>query len=374
VCDLLGLDLPIFAFSHCRDVVAEVSRAGGLGVLGAVAFSPEQLAIELAWIDERVGARPYGVDVIVPASYVGRDEGGLSKEGAAALIPEGHVAFLDGLLDRYGVPPLPEGRRRPGRGLLSWSAKAADDLLEVIWQHPKVRLVAHALGPAPERLVTAAHERGVLVAGMAGNVAHATRQVAAGVDLVVAQGSEAGGHTGVISTMVLVPQVVDAVAPTPVLAAGGIADGRQIAAAVALGAQGAWCGSVWLTTDEAETHPVVKEKYLAASSSDTVRSRAKTGKPARQLRSAWTDEWEAPATPEPLPLPLQSVLVADAEVRIARSAGSSDGARRLITSFVGQVVGQLNETRSTRQAVLDLVEGYIDAATRLGETVRDPDS
>src|SRR5438477_28876 len=173
ICDLLGIEFPIIAFSHCRDVVAAVSRAGGMGVLGAVAFSPAQLEVELSWLDEHVGGRPYGVDVLLP-------------------------------------------------------------------------------------------------------------QRVAGVGLVVAQGYEAGGHTGEIGTMVLVPEVVDAVAPTPVLAAGGIGNGRQIAAALALGAQGVWCGSVWLTTHEAETHPVVREKMLRASSSDTVRTRATTGKPARQ--------------------------------------------------------------------------------------------
>jgi len=230
--------------------------------------------------------------------------------------------------------------------------------------------VANALGPAPEHLVQAAHARGVVVAGLVGRVDQALRQRQAGVDLVVAQGYEAGGHTGEISTMVLVPQVVDAVAPVPVLAAGGIADGRQVAAAMALGAQGVWCGSVWLTTQEAETHPVVKEKFLAASSADTVRSRAKTGKPARQLRSAWTDEWERPDTPDPLPMPLQSALVAEAEARIARSAAKSEGARALINYFVGQAVGQLNQVKPAGQVVLEMVEGYVAAAEALAQSLK----
>jgi len=208
-----------------------------------------------------------------------------------------------------------------------------------------------------------------VVAGLVGKVEHARRQKAAGVDLIIAQGYEAGGHTGEIGTMVLVPQVVDAVVPVPVLAAGGIADGRQVAAALALGAQGVWAGSVWLTTDEAETHPVVKEKFLAATSGDTVRSRSKTGKPARQLRSAWTDEWERPDTPDPLPMPLQSALVGDAELRIARTAASSDGARELINYFVGQAVGQMNKSKPAAAVLMDMVDSYIEAATRLGETV-----
>jgi NAD(P)H-dependent flavin oxidoreductase YrpB (nitropropane dioxygenase family) len=371
VCDLFGIEFPIFAFSHCRDVVAAVSRAGGFGVLGAVAYSPEHLDVALQWLDDHVGDRPYGVDVIVPARYVGDAAGGLRSGQVEALIPDEQREFVESILERYGVPPMPdEERSRPGEDrAMPFSSQSAHELLDVVWKHPKVRLVANALGPAPDYLVEEAHSRGVLVAGLVGKSEHARRQKDAGVDLVIAQGAEAGGHTGEIGTMVLVPQVVDAVAPLPVLAAGGIADGRQVAAALALGASGVWCGSVWLTTDEAETHPVVKEKFLAATSADTVRSRSKTGKPARQLRSAWTEEWDRADTPDPLGMPLQSALVARAEARIARSAASSEGARQLINYFVGQAVGQMNQAKPAAQVVMDMVEGYIDAATRLGSTV-----
>ncbi len=368
-CDLLGMEFPIFAFSHCRDVVAAVSKAGGFGVLGAVAYSPDHLDIALNWIDEHVGDRPYGVDVIVPAKYVGDEAGGLTTTQAVGLIPEEHRRFVDELLDKYEVPGLQEERGRTGERPMPFSRESTKELLEVVWKHPKVKFIANALGPAPEYLVEEAHARGLVVGGLVGKVEHAKRQQEAGVDLIIAQGYEAGGHTGEIATMVLVPQVVDAVAPVPVLAAGGIADGRQVAAALALGAEGVWCGSVWLTTDEAETHPVVKEKFLKATSADTLRSRAKTGKPARQLRSAWTDEWEDPANPKPLPMPLQGALIAEAELRIARSAGSNDGARELINYFVGQAVGQMNKPKPAGQVVLDMVEGYIDAATRLGSSV-----
>ena len=371
VCDLFGTEFPIFAFSHCRDVVAAVSRAGGLGVLGAVAYSPDELEVALGWLDDHVGDRPYGVDVIVPARYVGDAAGGLRSSEVASLIPEEHRAFVEDILDRYGVAALPDEDRREGPGdrPMPFSSQSAHDLLEVVWGHPKVRLIANALGPAPDYLVEEAHARGVMVAGLVGKVQHARRQKDAGVDMVIAQGSEAGGHTGEIGTMVLVPQIVDAVEPIPVLAAGGIADGRQVAAALALGASGVWCGSVWLTTDEAETHPVVKEKFLAATSADTVRSRSKTGKPARQLRSAWTEEWDRPDTPDPLGMPLQSALVARAEARIARSAASSEGARDLINYFVGQAVGQMNVAKPAAQVVMDLVEGYIAAASRLAESL-----
>jgi NAD(P)H-dependent flavin oxidoreductase YrpB (nitropropane dioxygenase family) len=373
LCDQFGIEFPIFAFSHCRDVVAAVTRAGGFGVLGAVAFTPEQLEVELDWIDDHVGDRPYGVDIIVPAKYTGVEQGGMTRAEVAAMIPDEHRRFLDELLSRYGVDELSADdgstNGRGGDDLMGMSHESGHRLLEVVWAHPKVKLAANALGPAPDFLVTEAHQRGVMVAGLAGTVVHAERQRTAGVDLVIAQGSEAGGHTGEIGTMVLVPQVVDAIAPTPVLAAGGIADGRQIAAALALGAQGVWCGSVWLTTQEAETHPVVKEKFLAATSADTLRSRSKTGKPARQLRSSWTDEWADPANPEPLGMPLQMVLVGEAEQRIARTAASNEGSRRLINYFVGQAVGMMNETKPATAVVFDLVDQYLDAAARIAATI-----
>jgi NAD(P)H-dependent flavin oxidoreductase YrpB (nitropropane dioxygenase family) len=250
-------------------------------------------------------------------------------------------------------------------GMLEVSPRGAGALLDVALAH-RPRLVASALGPAPGFLVNAAHQQGALVAALVGTRRHAERQRAAGVDLIVAQGCEAGGHTGEIGTMVLVPEVVDAVAPLPVLAAGGIGGGRQIAAALALGAQGVWCGSVWLTTHEAETHPVVREKMLRASSSDTVRTRATTGKPARQLRTAWTDEWDDPGHPDPLPMPLHTMLTAEAQTRVERAAGSpGSGAEQLITYFVGQVVGSMNRVRPAGQVVHDMVVEYLETTARL---------
>lgn len=371
VCDTLGVEFPILAFSHCRDVVAAVSRTGGLGVLGAVNFTPERLEQELDWIEANAGGRPYGVDLLVPATYVGVEEGGLEGRDLVSMIPDEHRRFVNGLLERYGVPPLPEDDRlSETAGLLSWSHKGAQPLLDVALSRPGIRLIANALGPAPDFMVQAAHERDVPVAGLVGKRVHAERQVAAGVDVIVAQGYEAGGHTGEVATMVLVPEVVDVVGDTPVLAAGGIATGRQVAAAMALGAQGVWCGSVWLTTEEAETHPVVKDKFLAATSSDTVRSRASTGKPARQLRSAWTEAWDDPANPDPLPMPLHGMLIAEAQARMARSAAGNEGARQLVNYFVGQAVGQMNQVKPASQVVLDMVEEFIEAAERVGGLVK----
>jgi NAD(P)H-dependent flavin oxidoreductase YrpB (nitropropane dioxygenase family) len=368
VCDVFGIDVPLFAFSHCRDVVAAVSRAGGLGVLGALAFTPEQLEVELRWLDEHAAGRPYGVDVVMPASYAGADlDGSDLAAQLEAMIPEGHRRYVEEVLARHGVPPLPEGAARP-RGLLGWTSGGARSQVEVALAHP-IALLASALGPPPPDIVAEAHGRGVPVAALVGDVSQARRQVAAGVDLVVAQGTEAGGHTGEISTMVLVPDVVDAVSPIPVLAAGGIGDGRQVAAALALGAQGVWTGSIWLTVAESDLSPVVRDKLLAAGPRDTVRSRSLTGKPARQLRTAWTDAWDDPAGPGTLPMPLQFLLTAEAQHRIGRSENAE-----LAGTPVGQIVGRMNSVRATRDVVFDLVEGAARTIERLHQELATADA
>lgn len=367
VCEMFGIEFPILAFTHCRDVVAAVTKAGGLGVLGAAGVTPDQLDIDLRWIRDEVGDRPFGVDVIVPAKYEGKDEGGLGWTQLSDMIPQAHRDFLEDLLRRYDVPPLPEapatgrGSNRPA----PMTMNQASGLLDVAFAHP-ISLIANALGPPPREMLERAGELGVKVAALAGKKSHAVRHVAAGVDLIIAQGYEAGGHTGEIGTMVLVPEIVDAVAPVPVLAAGGIGRGRQLAAALALGAEGVWCGSVWLTTEEAETHPTVKQKFLAAGSSDTLRSRSRTGKPARQLRSAWTDEWEGPNSPGPLGMPLQPVLIDEASRRVDRAAHDPNSkAAQLANYFVGQIVGEMNQVKPTRRVVLEMVEEFIDAMQRV---------
>src|SRR4051812_35776296 len=371
VCEMLGIEFPILAFSHCRDVVAAVTNAGGFGVLGAVAHTPEQLEIDLGWIEAEVKGKPYGLDLLLPQKYAGADEGGLDREAVRSLLPPEQQQFVDDILKRYEVPPLTDDVVRRGGGLNNVAPSGYEPLLDVTFAH-HVKLVASALGPPPPALIERAHAQDVLVAALAGKAAHAVRHKAAGADLIVAQGTEAGGHTGEVSTMVLIPEVVDQVAPTPVIAAGGIGNGRQIAAAMALGAEGVWCGSVWLTTEEAETHPVVKQKFLAATSSDTVRSRSLTGKPARMLRSSWTDEWAREDTPDPLGMPLQTALVAEAQFRIQRSAHTSgSGAEQLANYFVGQVVGALDRVKPARQVVLEMVDEYIDATKALEQTMED---
>ena len=371
VCEMLGVDVPILAFTHCRDVVAAVTKAGGFGVLGAAGHTPEQLDIDLQWIREEVGDKPFGVDIIVPAKYEGSAEGGKSLSDLNEMIPQGHRDFVDDMMERYAVPPLPKDDGREGRGGLPVDSEPpmtyaqAVPLMDVAFSHP-IKLIVNALGPPPPDMIERAHANDVLVGALAGKKSHAVRHVAAGVDIIIAQGHEAGGHTGDIGTMVLVPEIVDAVAPTPVLAAGGIGSGRQVAASLALGAQGVWCGSVWLTTQEAETHPVVKEKFLTATSSDTLRSRSRTGKPARQLRSAWTDEWEGDTSPGTLPMPLQPMLIAHASRRVDRAATNPEnrGAVELANYFVGQIVGSMNESISATRVVEDMITEYLDVMDR----------
>ena len=360
----LGLEFPIFAFTHCRDVAAAVSKAGGLGVLGVAGHSPKNLEAELAWIEREVDGKPYGVDLLLPSKFAGSDRGGFEAGELDARIPEGHRQFLDELLERHGVPKLPPDAKVAPEFSVGYEQQR--EVIELVFRHP-IALIASALGPPPPWMIERGREQGIKVAALAGTVEHAWRHVEAGVDLVVAQGYEAGGHTGTVSTMVLVPVVVDAVSPVPVLAAGGIGNGRQMAASLALGAQGVWCGSLWLTTEEAETDPVVKQKFLSATSSDTVRSRSLTGKPARQLRSAWTEAWEDPDNPDPLPMPLQPRLVREARARIQRTSHNHEGSAQLANYFVGQIVGSLDQVKSVRSVIEELVGEYVDTMERLDD-------
>ncbi len=376
ICEMLGIEFPIFAFTHCRDVAAAVSRAGGMGVLGALAFTPEQLEIELSWIDEHCGGRPYGVDVVMPVRTADRDAGLHDTRDLArqlySMIDQEHWDYAEKILADHGVPPLAdegdpgaEGGGLVGEGVLGWTEASGTPLIDVALAHP-IALLASALGPPPREAIERAHEQGVRVAALIGRVEQALRDVQQGVDIIIAQGYEAGGHTGEVATMVLVPDVVDAVAPVPVLAAGGIGTGRQMAAAMALGAQGVWTGSIWLTVTEANTSDIAMDKLLHARSTDTVRSRALTGKPARQLRTAWTEAWEAPESPGTLPMPLQFILNSKAMRRIQRS-----GNRDLTGMPVGQIVSRMNEVRPSREVIYSMVEEYIETMTRLSSGLRD---
>ena len=368
ICEQFGIDFPLFAFSHCRDVVAAVTNAGGFGVLGATALTPDLLDQQLSWIDDHVGGKPYGLDLIVPATFEGKGEN-LSSGQLGDRIPEGHRQYIAELLAAHGIPP--EEKIRLGASFLS--GNTGRDLLEVAMSHP-IKLIANALGVPPDYMVDAGKERGIPVAALVGAKEHAAKQVAAGVDLIVAQGTEAGGHCGEVTTMVLIPEVIEAIdGAVPVLAAGGIVTGRQMAAAVAMGADGAWTGSVWLTTEEAETSPHTVKKFLAATSRDTVRSAGRTGKPARQLASDWTAAW-APndGGRKPLPLPLQSMLAEPVLWRVdALAAQGHPGAQALATYFVGQGVGLMNKVKPAREVVREFIEDYLAATERLSNSLPD---
>ncbi|MCP4907627.1 MAG: nitronate monooxygenase [bacterium] len=360
----LGIEYPIFAFSHCRDVVVEVSKAGGLGVLGAGFFSHEELKRELDWIDTHIGGRPYGVDVVIPQAYEGRDEGLTAnelEEKLWSMIPPKHLKFTEKLLQDHGVPKW-EDDSRPG--LFGWTLETALPCVEEALTHPGCKLIANALGTPPADVIKKVKSSGRLVGALCGNKKQALAHKAAGLDFIVAQGGEGGGHTGEIGSIVLWPEIVDAVSPLPVLAAGGVASGRQMLAAMSLGAAGIWTGSLWLTVEEANAQPAQKESFLRAASGDTVRSRAWTGKSARVLRNAWTEAWDAEDTLPTLKLPLHALLAADAirrTERCAREAGTQDVAMNIC----GQVIGQINEVESCRGVILRLLSEYVDALEQI---------
>jgi NAD(P)H-dependent flavin oxidoreductase YrpB (nitropropane dioxygenase family) len=371
ICDRFGIEFPLFAFSHCRDVVAAVTNAGGFGVLGGTAFTPAQLEQELTWIDGEVRGKPYGVDIIVPAKFEGKGES-LSTGQLVDRIPAEYRTFVTELLAAHDIPI----DDRPRHGGSNLSGDTGEQLLDVSLKHP-IKMMANALGVPPAYMIEAGASSGVPVAALVGAKEHAIKQVDAGVDVIIAQGTEAGGHCGEVSTLVLVPEVLEALQahPTgkdvPVLAAGGIVTGRQMAACVAMGAAGAWTGSVWLTTEEAETAPHTVQKMLAASSRDTVRSRGRTGKPARQLVSDWTDAWQ-PDKKQALPLPLQNMLVEPVLRRVDKLAAQGHpGAQALATYFVGQGVGLMNKVKPARDVVLEFIEDYVAAAERLGASLQD---
>ncbi|WP_327358569.1 nitronate monooxygenase [Streptomyces sp. NBC_01304] len=352
----LGVEHAIFGFTPFPAVAAAITRAGGFGVLGAVRYTaPDDLKRDLDWMQEHTDGKPYGLDVVMPAKKVE----GVSEADVEAMIPAGHREFVRETLAKHNVPELPEGEASGWR-ITGWMEQVARNQLDVAFDYP-IKLLANALGSPPADVIERAHAQNVLVAALAGSARHARKHAEAGIDIVVAQGYEAGGHTGEIASMVLTPEAVEAVAPLPVLAAGGIGSGEQVAAAMALGAQGVWTGSIWLTTTEADMHSrALTQKLLAAGSGDTVRSRALTGKPARQLRTEWTDAWDDPSGPGTLPMPLQGLLVAEAVSRIQKYEVDP-----LLGTPVGQIVGKMNEELSVQQVFDKLTSGFERAIDRI---------
>ena len=369
ICELLDIEFPLVAFTHCRDVVVAVSRAGGCGVLGAVGMSPEQLEKELKWIDDHIDGKPYGVDVLIPNKMVDQSEK-FDAEKLKSMIPQEYADYRADILENHDIEASELRTIDTAGSSFAQNTKAdgAKALLDVAFSHP-IKLIANALGVPPDWMLEMGKENDVKVAALLGTAQHAINQVKAGVDILVVSGTEAGGHCGSVSTMVLIPEVHKAIQPygdVPILAAGGIVTGQQMAAAMAMGASGAWCGSVWLTTVESEVPPVIKEKMVAANSSQTVRSRSRTGKHSRQLVSPWTEAWESDKAPDPLPMPLQPMVAEPALQKVNKLAeGGHAGARDLSTYWVGQGVGLMNASISASDVVQEFKEDFISAYERL---------
>ncbi len=343
VCDTFGIDTPVFGFAHDIATVAAICRSGGLGVYGATRRFPHEIRAELAEIRSLVGDRPFGVDLVLPPGMPEHN----SREAIEAHIPDAHRQFVRGIIDRYDVPE-PSGPGMRTRFIRSTEIEA--EQLEAVFESD-VDLFACGIG-APRAAVDRAHELGKSTAALIGSPRHVPRALDAGVDLIVAQGYDAGAHTGPIGTFTLVPQIVDLAGDVPVLAAGGVATGRHVAAALAMGAQGVWLGTAWLTSTEHTGHmqPALVDKLLAATSADTVVTRSESGKTFRQIRSAWSDEWEAEGAPSPLKMPYQDVLVGD-----LLGAIDEHGVAPLLHSGAGQGIGYATEIRPVAEIMAGLV-------------------
>ncbi len=363
LCEMFGIEVPLFAFTHCRDVVVEVSKAGGMGVLGAAAKLPEELEQDLKWIDDHIGGKPYGVDLVMP-NKAEKIHPEMMKD-LHKLVSEPYWAFVDKILGD-SIPRLPDNDDTKGEAferMLTPGGLAA--LLETAHRHP-IKFLVNALGVPPKEVIDRAHVRGIKVGALTGAPKHAVAQKEAGVDVVIACGTEAGGHTGTVTSLVLWPQVVDAVAPLPVLAGGGVGRGRQFAAAMALGAQGVWCGSVWLGTRESECSREMQERFFKARSEDAVITKAISGKTTRMLRSKYTEAWVQPGAPQTLPFPLQIIVASEAQARINRAR-----ALDYMTFPVGQIVGDMRALRSSRDVVRGMLAEFADTIEKLGELIKE---
>jgi len=347
----LGIAQPVFGFTHDPAVVAAICRAGGFGVLGATRHTPEEIEHELAWIRQQVGHRPFGVNLVLPTGMPETND----RAAIEAQLPEAHKAFVREIEQKYGVPPA---TRAGMRSRFVRSEEVAQRQLEVIMRSD-VNLLACGIG-SPTDVIERAKASGKLVLALVGSPKHARSALAKPIDILVAQGYDAGAHTGTIGTFSLVPQIVDMAGDIPVLAAGGVATGRHLLAALAMGAQGVWMGTAWLTTAEYRMHDALRQKLLAAGSDDTVISRADSGKTLRQIRSAWSDEWAAPEAPKPLKMPLQDILVGD-----LLGAIDEHEVTALMHYPAGQSIAYFNEVRSVAQVMQEIVEEACAGLDRL---------
>ncbi|MGX5831808.1 nitronate monooxygenase [Mesorhizobium sp. 43Arga] len=357
----LGIDLPIFAFSHCRDVVAEVTKAGGMGSLGAAWMTPEELEMSIDWIEQRVEGRPFSVDLVFPGT--GGDEE-KSPQEYLKLIPKSHLAFVKNMLDDAGIADIAEDDRNAYMveyaQKMSMTNKKSREQLDVVLSRKSVKLVVGALGVTPEWVVKEAHAHGVKVGALVGSAKHAAKQRDVGVDVLVAQGTEAGGSVGSIASMVLWPQTVEAAKGIPVLAAGGVTRGSHILAALALGCQGVWMGSLWLGTAESDLSVEMREKLFAAASEDARIAKVMTGKQGRMLYTKYVEEWQRPGAPQPLNWPMQSILNGYPYKRAERGRNLD-----YWTYSVGQAVGDMTGPTTVKGEIERMLNEYVEALDSL---------
>jgi len=358
ICARLGIQYPIFGFAHDVKTVAAITNAGGFGVYGATRRFPEEITAELEQIRALTGDRPFGVDLVLPPGMPEHN----SREAIEAEIPESHKRFVEQLIERYRVPPASAPGMRT-RFIRSAEIEAAQ--LRAVLESD-VDMFACGIG-APPDAVAAARDRGKVTLALIGSPHHVERSRQAGVEMLVAQGYDAGAHTGPIGTYSLVPQIVDAAGDLPVLVAGGVATGRHIAAALAMGAQGVWMGTAWLLSEEHQghMHPINTAKLKAAGSADTVITRSESGKTFRQIRTAWSQEWEAESAPEPLKMPYQDVLVGD-----LLGAIEEHDIEPLIHSGAGQSVAYFNEVAPVENIMQNLVAEASDVLSQQIEFLR----
>lgn len=358
ICEQLGIRYPIFGFAHDVKTVAAITNAGGFGVYGATRRFPDEITRELEQIRRLVGDRPFGVDLVLPPGMPEHN----SRAAIEAEIPPEHQAFVEGLIRKYQVPAATE----PGmRTRFIRSAEIEAEQLRAVLDSD-VDMFACGIG-APPDAITEAKDRGKVTLALIGSPHHVARSRAAGVEILVAQGYDAGAHTGPIGTFSLVPQIVDEAGDIPVLVAGGVATGRHVAASLAMGGAGVWMGTAWLLSEEHQghMHPVNTEKLKAAGSGDTVITRSESGKTFRQVRTAWSQEWDAEGAPSPLKMPYQDVLVGD-----LLGAIEEHDIEPLIHSGAGQSIGYFNQVRPVAEIMAELVAQASDVLRQQGAFLR----